>query len=125
MQTLLAVDDTPENLLVLGELLSTEYNVHAANSGPAALRLAAREPRPDLILLDLVMPGMDGFELLRRLRRSEEGRRTPVIVWSVVHLSAEQQARLQASAQAVIRKGEGAALALLDELAVHLPRSAP
>jgi len=46
----------------------TEYTVRAANSGPAALRLAATHPRPDLILLDLMMPGMDGYEVMRRLR---------------------------------------------------------
>lgn len=98
MQTLLAVDDTPENLLVLGELLSTEYNVHAANSGPAALRLAAREPRPDLILLDLVMPGMDGYEVLRRLRADAATRDIPVICVTALNDSEHEERGLAAGA---------------------------
>ena len=53
---LLIVDDNPENLTVVGELLQPHYRVRAANTGPRALRLAALAPQPELILLDVMMP---------------------------------------------------------------------
>ncbi len=67
-QTLLVVDDVPENLTVLGELLQPYYRVRVANSGARALQVAASAPKPDLILLDVMMPGMDGYAVLSRLR---------------------------------------------------------
>lgn len=66
--TVLIVDDTPENLSVLGELLQSIYRVRAANSGRRALQIAHGNPQPDLILLDVMMPEMDGFDVLAQLR---------------------------------------------------------
>jgi putative two-component system response regulator len=77
--TVLIVDDTAQNLTVLGELLQPHYRVRAANSGARALRAAGMTPRPDLILLDVMMPGMDGHEVLRRLREDPATRTIPVI----------------------------------------------
>ncbi len=77
--TVLIVDDTPDNLLVLGELLQPHHHIRVANSGERALQLAAKVPVPDLILLDVMMPQMDGYEVLRRLRAEEATRDTPVI----------------------------------------------
>ena len=65
--TILIVDDTPQNLAVLGELLRPHYHVRAANSGERALQVAQSTPTPDLILLDVMMPVMSGHEVLRRL----------------------------------------------------------
>ena len=65
---ILIVDDTPENLSLLSELLQPHYQVRAANSGRRALQVAASAPRPDLILLDVMMPEMDGYTVLGRLR---------------------------------------------------------
>jgi diguanylate cyclase (GGDEF)-like protein/PAS domain S-box-containing protein len=80
MTTILIVDDMPENLGVLGTLLRTEgYEVKAANSGALALRYAVQEPYPSLILLDVMMPEMDGFEVLRRLRENSVTRNVPVM----------------------------------------------
>ena len=62
MATILIVDDTPENLAVLNGLLSPLHRVRAVNSGQRALQAAASRPRPDLILLDVMMPEMDGYE---------------------------------------------------------------
>ena len=79
--TILIVDDTPQNLTVLGEVLKTQpnYHVRAANSGERALRAAHSEPKPDLILLDIMMPGMDGYEVIRRLREDGATRDIPII----------------------------------------------
>jgi putative two-component system response regulator len=79
LQTILIVDDLPENLSVLGDLLQPLYQVRAATSGEKALRIAASVPRPDLILLDVMMPGMDGYQVFERLRAAAATRDIPVI----------------------------------------------
>ncbi|HNJ83113.1 MAG TPA: two-component system response regulator [Piscinibacter sp.] len=79
-RTILIVDDDPGNLTLLGELLSERYRVRAANSGPRALQLVAQAPAPDLILLDIMMPGMSGFEVLEQLRAAPVTRDIPVII---------------------------------------------
>ncbi len=82
--TILVVDDTPANLKLLMGTLETEgYEVHLADSGELALAfLSAR--MPDLILLDIMMPEMDGFEVYRRLRALEAGRDVPVMFISAL-----------------------------------------
>ncbi len=77
--TILVVDDNRDNLTVIGGLLKEHYQVRAANSGERALKVAVSEPRPDLILLDIMMPGMDGYETLRHLRSDPATRDVPVI----------------------------------------------
>ncbi|MDD0813932.1 two-component system response regulator [Curvibacter sp. HBC28] len=86
----LVVDDMPDNLTVLGELLQADYRVRAANSGPAALRLAASEPQPDLILLDVMMPGMDGLEVLRQLQADPALRHIPVLFVTAMDDTADE-----------------------------------
>lgn len=61
----LAVDDTPSNLDLLNAVLSDDYKVKVATNGEKALELASKKPRPDIILLDVMMPGMSGHERLR------------------------------------------------------------
>ncbi len=78
--TILIVDDSPENLMVLTELLSPHYRVLAAQSGEKCLRIVSADPKPDLILLDVMMPGMDGYEVLRQLRQSPISNRIPVVL---------------------------------------------
>ncbi len=77
--TILIVDDEPANLSMLSHLLRPDYQVRAANSGESALRVATSEPRPDLILLDVMMPGMDGYTVLDRLRKNPATVDIPVI----------------------------------------------
>jgi len=77
--TILAVDDDTTNLAILGRLLNPHYRVLAAPSGERALAIAAGLPRPDLILLDVLMPGMDGYAVLARLRDNPATRDIPVI----------------------------------------------
>ena len=64
--TILVVDDAPENIDVLSGLLRDEYKVQAALNGPKALDIAFSENKPDLILLDVMMPEIDGFEVCRQ-----------------------------------------------------------
>lgn len=76
---ILVVDDQPANLRVVSALLSRHgYEVDNASDGPAALATCERQP-PDLILLDMMMPGMDGFGLLAQLKQREELLRIPVV----------------------------------------------
>ena len=72
--TLLVVDDNPDNVALLVELLQADYRVLAATSGQRALELARNEPAPDLILLDVLMPGMDGYTVLATLREDARTR---------------------------------------------------
>ena len=65
---ILIVDDSPDNLIILSELLRPQYRVLAANSGEGCLRVANSSPKPDLILLDVMMPGKNGWEVARELR---------------------------------------------------------
>jgi len=79
MSQILIVDDNAQNLEVLGELLSTDHVVRAANSGARALTLLAQDPPPDLVVLDVMMPGMNGWEVLERMRREPRLHEVPVI----------------------------------------------
>jgi putative two-component system response regulator len=89
--TILIVDDNPENLTLLGELLRERYKVRAANSGPRALQLALLAPMPDLILLDIMMPGMSGFEVLEQLRSEVLTRDIPVIITTAMSGTDDEQ----------------------------------
>lgn len=89
--TILIVDDMPQNLLLLGELLQPAYQVRAANSGERALRVARSDPRPDLILLDVMMPGMDGHEVLRQLRADAATQDIPVIFVTALDDAADEE----------------------------------
>ena len=78
-QRILIVDDSVDNLQVLMGLLKDDYKIIAATSGAKALQLARQDPAPDLILLDVMMPEMDGYEVCRRLKADELTSGIPVI----------------------------------------------
>ena len=84
---ILVVDDTPDNLVLASELLSPRYTVMVANSGASALRLARQEPVPSLVLLDIRMPEMDGYEVCRQLKADPITKDI-----SVIFLSAQSDA---------------------------------
>jgi two-component system sensor histidine kinase ChiS len=86
----LIVDDTPENIQVLMGTLKDQYAIVAAISGEKALKMAVAEPRPDLILLDIMMPGMDGFEVCSRLKSDPQTRDIPVIFLSALDDTANK-----------------------------------
>ncbi|MEZ5717148.1 MAG: two-component system response regulator [Burkholderiaceae bacterium] len=77
--TVLVVDDTPDNLVLVSELLGEHYRVKVANSGARALKAAQTDPVPDLVLLDIMMPEMDGYEVCRQLKAAAATRDIPII----------------------------------------------
>lgn len=77
--TILIVDDTPANIDVLAATLQNDYRIIVATRGKKALQLAASADPPDLILLDIMMPEMDGYETCQRLKANAQTRRIPVI----------------------------------------------
>jgi DNA-binding response OmpR family regulator/nitrogen-specific signal transduction histidine kinase len=93
-RTILVVDDAPANLALLATTLEAEgLSLRMASCGPDALRIASLKPVPDLILLDVRMPGMDGFETCRRLKADPTTARIPVLF-----LSAQETAELKVQA---------------------------
>ena len=87
--TILAVDDTPENLDVVKGLLSDNYIVKAATSGAMALKIVEKQ-LPDLILLDIMMPDMDGYEVCHRLKSDEQTRNIPVIFLTAMDQTTDE-----------------------------------
>lgn len=77
--TILVVDDTPLNIDVLKNLLQGQYTVRPAINGELALRLALIDPLPSLILLDIMMPGIDGYEVCQRLKANSRTAHIPII----------------------------------------------
>ena len=77
--TILVVDDTPDNITLLCGLLGDQYKNKVATNGQKALQIAFAEPHPDLILLDIMMPGMDGYEVCRQLQANPSTSSIPVI----------------------------------------------
>jgi signal transduction histidine kinase/CheY-like chemotaxis protein/HAMP domain-containing protein len=119
--TVLVVDDDPGSLkLVSATLKQLGYETRGEPDGAAGLR-AFRERPPTAVILDLMMPGMDGFEFLERVRREPGGQGVPVIVWTVKDLTPEERTFLRSSAQAVVSKGQGGA-AVLAELETLMGR---
>ncbi|CAA7620018.1 Response regulator receiver modulated metal dependent phosphohydrolase [Candidatus Terasakiella magnetica] len=79
LATILVVDDAPDNITVIGNLLKGRYSVKAAKGGAAALLLIESGVLPDLVLLDVMMPDMDGYEVCRRLKADPATAHIPVI----------------------------------------------
>jgi len=89
--TVLVVDDTPENLHLMSGLLKDLYRVKVANSGERALRLVNGESPPDLILLDVMMPGMDGYEVCAQLKENPATAHIPVIFLTAKSAVADEE----------------------------------
>ncbi|MCP5149600.1 MAG: two-component system response regulator [Ectothiorhodospiraceae bacterium] len=102
--TVLIVDDVPENLTVLGETLRPSYRVLAANTSRRALQLAVADPAPDIILLDLMMPEMDGYEVKRALAADPRTRDIPVIFVTAMDSADDERLGLYLGAVDYITK---------------------
>jgi putative two-component system response regulator len=89
--TVLIVDDVPENLQILNAVLQERYKVRVANRGELALKLAATWPLPELILLDIEMPGTDGYEVCQRLKGNPLTADIPVIFVTAKSEVADEQ----------------------------------
>jgi putative two-component system response regulator len=101
---LLVVDDNPDNVALLAGLLQADYRVLAATSGRRALELARGEPQPDLILLDVMMPGMDGYAVLAALRDDPATRGIPVVFVTAMNATQDEERGLEEGAVDYITK---------------------
>lgn len=120
---LLVVEDTDDIRFFLAALLQDQYQVLAAASGTDGLHLAAHSPRPDLILLDVLMPDMDGYEVLQRLRQDSRTADIPVIFLTALSSAQEEQRGLDMGAIDYVTKPISPPI-LLARIKVHLERSA-
>ena len=102
--TILIIDDASESLRLLSELLQPIYRVLAATSGTAGLRIAGNQPKPDLILLDVMMPDMDGFEVITHLRNDPDTQDIPVIFLTAMTNISDEERGLQLGAADYITK---------------------
>ncbi len=101
---ILIVDDTSVNVKLLNNLLRTKYKIRAASNGSKALELARKAPYPDLILLDVMMPGMDGFETCRQLKDDPQTAQIPVIFVTGKDDEKDQQKGMDLGAVGYIKK---------------------
>lgn len=101
--TVLVVDDTPENIDLLAGILSSDYKVRAATTGERALHIAQSKP-PDMILVDIMMPGMDGYEVCRRLKQDITTSRIPVIFITTMSSAEDERRGLELGAVDYITK---------------------
>lgn len=116
---ILIVDDEPANLAVLSSLLRPGYTVRVCKSGPQALEAASRDPRPDLILLDVMMPDMDGFSVLERLRQQDMTAEIPVIFVTALDAELDEEQGLRRGAVDYITKPIKPAV-VLSRVQVHI-----
>ncbi len=100
----LIVDDTPTNIQILAEILATDYRVRVAVGGKAALEVVERQGVPDLILLDVMMPGMDGYEVCRFLKENPKTSKVPVIFVTAMNEAADEERGLRVGAVDYITK---------------------
>ena len=102
--TILVVDDTPDNLDLMGDLLMDDYRVKVANSGKKALEIIQSASPPDLVLLDIMMPEMDGYEVCTILKSSEETKNIPVIFLTAKTNTIDEQKGFEIGAVDYITK---------------------
>jgi cyclic di-GMP phosphodiesterase len=108
-RTILVVDDTPENIDILRGILKEQYVIKAATRGGKALEIARTTP-VDLVLLDIMMPEMDGYEVCRALKEDEATKRIPVIFVTALHETGDETSGFEAGAVDYITKPINAAV---------------
>lgn len=117
--TILIVDDEPINLSMLKNLLADRYQVRACKRGEEAVRAVNVEPRPDLVLLDIMMPDLDGYEVLARIKQDPVNRAIPVIFVSALDGIVDEEKGFQLGAVDYITKPFRSAI-VLERVRVHL-----
>ncbi|WP_462320433.1 diguanylate cyclase domain-containing protein [Halochromatium sp.] len=108
--TILIVDDQPANIHALAKLLKAEYRIITATSAAKTLELARRDPAPDLILLDILMPDQDGYAICRELKADEATHSIPVIFVTALGQAQDEAKGLQLGAADYISKPFNAAI---------------
>lgn len=103
-QKILIVDDEQDNIRILAEVLKGKYKLIGARNGKIALKCAASEETPDLILLDIMMPGMDGYEVLRKLKADVNTQDIPVIFVTAIGKEGSEAKGLELGAVDYITK---------------------
>jgi putative two-component system response regulator len=103
-KTVLVVDDEPVNIMVLSDLLKTKYRVIAAKNGEQALNRVQGESPPDLILLDVMMPDMDGFQVCSTLKNNPRTAQIPVIFVTAMNEEVDEKKGLEVGAVDYITK---------------------
>ena len=103
-QTILVVDDVPGNIDLLSEVLRDQYHIRVATNGEKALKIVYSDAPPDLILLDIMMPGLSGLELCRRLKANPDRRRIPVIFVTAMCSIEDERLGLETGAVDYITK---------------------
>ena len=104
VKKILIVDDNPENINILAAHLEDEYDIYFASNGEKALDIAASDNRPDLILLDVMMPGMDGYEVCSRLKANTETWDIPIIFITALDQEKDETKGLNLGAVDFINK---------------------
>ncbi len=117
VHTIAIIEDDPKARLLLRRILQTrgEYRILEASDGATGLEMVRRDP-PDVILMDLMMPGMDGFELLEALKADEKVSNVPVIVISAKELTVSERKRLSDRIDKLMQKGDFTDEELLEEI---------
>jgi len=104
--TILLVDDDPQNVrLVKAMLKPFNMEILVADGGKAGIDLALKK-KPDLIILDLMMPDVDGFDVVSKLRKDSAGREIPILIYTAKNITSEDRERLQGNIQSIIQKGD-------------------
>ena len=117
--TVLVVDDTPDNLAVISGLLKDLYKVKVAANGKTALQIAQGESPPDLILLDIMMPELSGYEVCLRLKSEPATRDIPVLFLTALASAEDEKKGLELGAEDYITKPISPAI-LLARVSTHL-----
>jgi PAS domain S-box-containing protein len=121
---ILVVDDDPASLrLMAAALQQLGYRARCVSNGEDGIRIA-RAAAPAALVLDLMMPVMDGFQFLEQFRGLPECRNVPVLIWTMKDLTTDEYSRLQSSVQCFVSKGGGAMARMMDELRTFI-QSAP
>ncbi len=119
--TIVIIDDNPHDSRLIRRLLQSHknYRVFEATNGPDGLDLV-RQRQPDLVVLDLTLPDMDGFSILEALKRDQRTHHIPVMIVSAKSLTPEENDRLRAQSDSIWQKGNFSARDLLDHVLERL-----
>ncbi len=103
---LLLVDDDPQNIKLVKALLRPfPFTILAARGGKEGIKVALAE-KPDVVILDLMMPEVDGFEVVQALKKNKETARIPILIYTAKNITPEDRGRLQGNIESIIQKGD-------------------